>query len=134
MFCIIDIIRHRHKVEIPTGTLNQLDSNQTDLASDVRLAQKKLVSTLSEPTSESLTTPHIQLKLFDDSEKNQLGDNDDVQLEKNSNESVTDKEDAVSFRGRCIKSNSSDNLLDQLSIAKPTMDTVRDILTRRRAL
>ncbi|CAF2537011.1 unnamed protein product [Rotaria sp. Silwood2] len=87
------------------------------------------------PTWEAEIIKHLtELKLFDESEKSQLGDNDEAQLEKNSNESVTDKEEALSFRGRRIKSDSSDNLLDRLSIAKPTMDTVRDILTRRRAL
>ncbi|CAF1043903.1 unnamed protein product [Rotaria sp. Silwood1] len=47
---------------------------------------------------------------------------------------MTEQEETISFRDHCIKSNSSDNLLDQLSVAQPTMDTARDILTRRRAL
>jgi hypothetical protein len=122
MFCIIDIIRHQRKVTIPRSTLNRLDSNQTSLADDVRLARHKHISTSSEANRISSTTTCINFQLFDEPEKDQLDDNDNEHSEINGNHDHRNQ------------LNSLDNPSHGSSVTKPLTDTTRDILTRRRAL
>ncbi|CAF0803754.1 unnamed protein product [Rotaria sordida] len=134
IFCIIDIIRHRRKVNIPTGPLNRLDSNQTTLGGNVRLVHKQLSSPSSEPNFNSLIKPHINLKLLHNPEQHQLDDDDDVQPQKHSNEPIIEIEHRHSFHDHHTKSNSLGNILDHSSAATSPTDTTRDITTRRRAL
>jgi hypothetical protein len=122
MFCIIDIVHHRHKVKIPTNNLNRLVSNQISVTGDVRLAQNKLISTASEANQESSTTPCINLQLFDVYEEDKLDDNDNEQPEITANKQSTDNK------------NTRPNSLDNLSRRSSVMDTARDVLTRRHAL
>jgi len=131
MFCIIDINHHRRKVKIPTNNLNRLTSNQISLTRDVRLAQNKRTSTVSEASQESSITPCSNLQLFEACDEDQLNDNNDnEQPEITPNKQSQDNEHRVSFHDHRDKPNSSENLAPRLS----AMDSTRSVLTRRHAL
>jgi hypothetical protein len=134
MFCIIDIIRHRHKVIIPTSTLNRLDSNHMGVTGDVRLAQNKRILTLSAANQKSSSTPYLNMQSFNGCKENQLDGLDNERLEIISNRQSIDNDNTFSHRDHLTKSNSLDNLLHQTSTTKSLTDTTRDVLIRRRAL
>ncbi|CAF1228293.1 unnamed protein product, partial [Rotaria sordida] len=134
VFCIIDISRHQGKVKIPRNTLNRLDSKQTSLTGDARLARNKFISTSSEANQKLSITSYINLHLFDEPEKDELDDNDNEQSKINDNKLSTDNNDTFSFRNHHNKLNSLDNLSHRSLVTQSPTDTTRDIFTRRRAL
>ncbi|CAF1599151.1 unnamed protein product [Rotaria magnacalcarata] len=135
IFCIIDIVRHRRKVQIPKGTLNRLNSNQISCYSDTaRIRQKKLILTSPEITPEPMIAPSIKIAVLDDPAKDQLNDANDFRVETSSDQVFIEHDETISLCDDRIESNSLDNSENQSLVAKPLIDTTRDILTRRRAL
>ncbi|CAF4410734.1 unnamed protein product [Rotaria socialis] len=135
VFCIIDVIRHRYKVQMPKGTLNRLDSIQTSCYADTaRIGQKKLILTSPETTPESMAAPYIKITVLDEPEKDRLNGTNDLRVETDSDQVFIENEETISSCDNRIKSNSLDDSENQSVVAKPLIDTTRDILTRRRAL
>lgn len=129
LFCIIDIVHHRKKVETPTKTLNRLISNQPNV-SDGHTVQNKRTSNVSEAHRNSSITPYTNLPLFEKCEKNSLDDNDNERSEINLNRQSRDDDNTCHLYDYRAKSNSSNNVSHRSSV----IDTTRDILTRRHAL
>ena len=134
IFCIIDIIRHQHKVKASQVTLNQLSSNCTKLTDDDSVVLSKPIFTSLEASPKPLITPEINLPLSNDSDNDSLDDNNDEQTDPNVNKPLTETSDMFTFPNRYGISNSTDNVFDQTSVVRPSMDATRNISTRRRAL
>ena len=130
LFCIIDIIHHRKKVETPMKNLTRLISNQLSVTSDVRAVQNKRTSNVSEAHRNSSLTPYINLPLFETFQENPLEDNDNERSEINPNRQSIDNDDTCHLYDYRAKSNSSNNVSHRSSV----IDATRDILTRRHAL
>ncbi|CAF3544769.1 unnamed protein product [Rotaria socialis] len=120
---------------MPKGTLNRLDSIQTSCYADTaRIGQKKLILTSPETTPESMAAPYIKITVLDEPEKDRLNGTNDLRVETDSDQVFIENEETISSCDNRIKSNSLDDSENQSVVAKPLIDTTRDILTRRRAL
>lgn len=130
LFCIVDIIHHRKRVETPMKNLTRLISNQLSVTSDGRAVQNKRTSNVSEAHRNSSLTPYTNLPLFETCVENSLDDNDNERSEIHPNRPSVDNDDTCHFYDNRAKSNSSNNVSQRSSV----IDTTRDILTRRHAM
>jgi hypothetical protein len=114
---MIDIIRHRNRVKIPTGS---------NLIGDVK--RNKLIPTSPEVNQKPSITPEINLQLFDDLNEDQSDDSEHSEM--SNTKPSTDNDDTVHFHDHHRKSNSLDNLEHQSSVTKSPTDTTREVAIR----
>jgi hypothetical protein len=117
-----------------------LDSDYIPISGNLRLSTNKHISPLSnEQAPESPSTPYFNLQLFDDSDEFHSEDNGNVNNKERRGTSSTkgsdDDDDNESLRHSRSKSQSLGNLSTKSStIMRKSVDTRRDVLTRRHAL
>ncbi|CAF0789140.1 unnamed protein product [Rotaria sp. Silwood1] len=143
-FCIIDIVRHRHKFDINSKAINRLDSNHKPHHNpNLRLLDnKRRAVPFNEQISQLPPPPSFNLQLFDDSDEFQSENNDDEnnheQNETSSFKPVQDDDDDdddKSFRPTNRKSQSLEDLSSKSSdVLRKRYDRTRSALSRRLAL
>ncbi|UJR26504.1 hypothetical protein I4U23_007831 [Adineta vaga] len=145
IFCMFDIVHHRHKLPINASVINKLEMTHAPKSSvNLRLSRSKHPSSFSkeEPTKLS-STPHFNLQLFDDSDEFESNNEDDDHTNENhrrgtdSMKAHDDDDDNCNPNSRHIqnKSQSLDDISTKSSmIMRNRADTTRDFSTRRRAL
>lgn len=105
IFCMVNIIRHRNRVKVPT------DSNRTNLIGDVN--------------RQTSITSVINVQLLDEIEEDLSDESDNEPSEINNNKPSTDNDDT-----HHKKSNSLGNLAHHSSVTKPSTDTTQEAVTR----
>jgi hypothetical protein len=145
IFCIFDIVHHKHKLRINnTVKTTKFDRNDTPLINDhMRLTKTIHRSPISNESAANLpSTPYFNLQLFDDSDEFQSDDNDDEKPNERRGTNLTkgtqeddDDNDSRSLCHTRPKSQSLDNISTKSSVTmRKHVATARDVLTRRHAL
>ncbi|CAF3436928.1 unnamed protein product [Rotaria socialis] len=146
VFCIIDIVRHRHKFEISAKAINKLDLNHPpahSAHSPLSSGKQKEVSP-NQHITQTTAVPSFNLQLFDDSDEFQSENNDDdehtnehheANVVKQSHNRDDEDYDDKSLRPLSEKSRSLDNLSMKSSAEMRKRYTrARSVLNRRHAL